>query len=38
MSILIKGMEMPISCFNCDFGILYKTHLSWLKRSAEEGE
>jgi hypothetical protein len=32
----LKTIDVDLS--NCDFGILYKTHLDWLKRSVEKGE
>ena len=32
----LKIVDVDLS--NCDFGILYKTQLKWLKQSAEEGE
>jgi bifunctional ADP-heptose synthase (sugar kinase/adenylyltransferase) len=32
----LKTVDVDLS--NCDFDILYKAHLDWLKQAAEEGE
>lgn len=34
----LKTVDVDVDISNCDFNILYKAHLNWLKQKAKEGE